>query len=84
MAGNINGSSSGATGGVSNITPDDSNAVSRGQARGFIVRVAGDVALSCVDGTTPILPVSANTVYAIQFTHVKAMGTTATGITILY
>lgn len=70
-----------------NNTVSDATAITNpsapGDSRpmGFIVGVAGDVALVYHDGSTDTLPAMvAGVVHACQFTHITATGTTATGI----
>jgi len=63
------------------ITPSDATDLSDQEFRGFIVNVAGDVAIEPVGSTTPIvLTVLAGVEYHIGFDKINATNTDATGI----
>lgn len=67
--------------GVVAITPSDTVNVFGGNIRGFMVGVAGDVAVIMVDGSTLTLTgLTAGTIYPLQVSRFLATGTTATGI----
>lgn len=60
------------------ITPHDTNPIGK-FIRGFTVQVAGNVKVTCADGTTPTLPLPAGMCPAEGITHIWSTGTTATG-----
>lgn len=67
--------------GIVAITPSDSADVPGGYIRGFIVTVAGDVAVNMADGSTGTLPDCAVGVqHVYQISRILSTGTTATGI----
>ena len=62
------------------ISPNDSADLAV-PIRGLMVRVAGDVALTTIDGDVAVLPaLQPGVQYAILASRVQATGTTATGL----
>lgn len=62
---------------VQAVTPHDSNP---NVFKGFMVNVAGNVAITDTQGNTNTLTVLAGVVYNISVTKILSTGTTATGI----
>lgn len=56
----------------------------KGMARGFVVSVAGNVAVTTAAGSAVILPANAGVLYNICTSMVSTTGTTATGIFVLF
>lgn len=48
--------------------------------RAIMCTVAGNVNLNMADGTTAVVPISANTIYPFMVLSIAAASTTATGI----
>ena len=74
----------GSRGGLA-YTPSDTAVISR-QTRGFQLAVAGDVALEYPDGSIVVWPACvAGVVHAhFGFVRVRATGTTATGVVLVF
>jgi hypothetical protein len=53
-------------------------------SRALLARVAGDISVITIDGTTIALPVQAGVIFPISAKRVRATGTTATGIFALW
>ena len=67
--------------GIVAITASDSADIPGGVVRGFMVGVAGDVAVVMADGSTgTLVGLAAGVQHAFQVTRILATGTTATGI----
>jgi len=65
-------------------TPNDSTPLPSG-VRGIMVGTAGNVAIVYSNGNEDVLPLAANTYYGLVFpTRIKATGTTATNIHLLF
>jgi len=66
------------------ITPDDNNDLAVA-CRGIIVTVAGNVEVVTPAGNTVIYPgLAAGIVHPLRATRIKAAGTTATGIVVVW